>query len=146
MRTLSKAGLAGLRLGLLVGNPRWIAELEKIRLPYNVGVLTQASAEFALKHYEVLRQQTALIRNERSSLFDALNAIESLQVWNSEANFILFRTAQGKARELYDAMREHGVLIRCLDGVHPLLQDCLRVTVGTAAENQAFLKVLSELM
>lgn len=146
MRTLSKAGLAGLRLGLLVGNPRWIAELEKIRLPYNVGVLTQASVEFALRHYEVLRQQTALICNERASLYQNLTALDGLQVWDSEANFLLFRTAPGKARELYDALRERGVLIRCLDGAHPLLQDCLRVTVGTAAENQAFLDTLSALI
>lgn len=146
MRTLSKAGLAGLRLGLLVGNPRWIAELEKIRLPYNIGVLTQASAEFALQHFEVLREQTTLICEERSNLFEALGKLDGLQVWGSEANFILFRAAAGNARELYDAMRERGILIRCLDGAHPLLKDCLRVTVGTAAENQAFLKTLSELL
>lgn len=146
MRTLSKAGLAGLRLGLLVGGPRWIAELEKIRLPYNIGVLTQASVEFALQHFDVLREQTTLICEERSNLFEALGKLDGLQVWNSEANFILFRTAPGKARELYDAMREHGILIRCLDGAHPLLKDCLRVTVGTAAENQAFLKTLTELL
>jgi len=146
MRTLSKAGLAGLRLGLLVGNPRWIAELEKIRLPYNIGVLTQASAEFALKHYEVLRQQTALIRDERANLYKDLSAIEELKVWKSEANFILFRTQPGKARAVFDGLREHHILIRCLDGAHPLLKDCLRVTVGSAAENEAFLKELKAVL
>jgi len=146
MRTLSKAGLAGLRLGLLVGNPRWIAELEKIRLPYNIGVLTQASAEFALKHYEVLRQQTALIRDERANLYKDLSAIEELKVWKSEANFILFRTQPGKARAVFDGLRENHILIRCLDGAHPLLKDCLRVTVGSAAENEAFLKELKAVL
>jgi len=146
MRTLSKAGLAGLRLGLVVGDPRWIAELEKIRLPYNIGVLTQASAEFALQHYEVLRQQTALIRQERASLYSGLTAIDELTVWESEANFILFRTRPGNARTVFNALREHGILIRCLDGAHPLLTDCLRVTVGSAAENQAFLKELMKVL
>ena len=142
MRTLSKAGLAGLRLGLLVGNPRWIAELEKIRLPYNIGVLTQASAEFALKHYDVLRQQTVLIREERANLYKELSAIETLTVWQSEANFILFRTQQDQAKAVFEGLREHHILIRCLDGAHPLLKDCLRVTVGSAAENEAFLREL----
>jgi len=146
MRTLSKAGLAGLRLGLLVGNPRWIAELEKIRLPYNIGVLTQASAEFALKHYEVLRQQTALIRDERANLYKDLSAIAELKVWQSEANFILFRTQPGQARAVFDGLREKHILIRCLDGAHPLLKDCLRVTVGSAAENEAFLKELKAVL
>jgi histidinol-phosphate aminotransferase len=146
MRTLSKAGLAGLRLGLLVGNARWINELEKIRLPYNIGVLTQVSAEFALKHFDVLREQTALICKERGRLFSALKSLGDLQVWDSEANFILFRTEPGRARALYDALCERGVLIRCLDGAHPLLADCLRVTVGTASENEAFLKALAELL
>ncbi|MEH6357404.1 MAG: histidinol-phosphate transaminase [Pseudomonadales bacterium] len=146
MRTLSKAGLAGLRLGLLVGHPRWIAELEKIRLPYNIGVLTQASAEFALQHYDVLRQQTAMIREERTILYAGLTAIDGLTVWKSEANFILFRTQPGKARAVFDALREHRILIRCLDGAHPLLADCLRVTVGSAAENQAFLTELNDIL
>lgn len=146
MRTLSKAGLAGLRLGLLIGHPRWIAELEKIRLPYNIGVLTQASAEFALQHFEVLRQQTSLIREQRSKLFDDLSAIGELTVWHSEANFILFRTQPNKARAVYDDLCEHRILIRCLDGAHPLLKDCLRVTVGSAAENEAFLKELKAVL
>lgn len=146
MRTLSKAGLAGLRLGLLIGHPRWIAELEKIRLPYNIGVLTQASAEFALQHYDVLRQQTTLIREQRASLYSGLTAIDGLTVWESEANFILFRTQPGQARAVFDALREHRILIRCLDGAHPLLADCLRVTVGSAAENQAFLTELNEVL
>ena len=146
MRTLSKAGLAGLRLGLLVGHPRWIAELEKIRLPYNIGTLTQASAEFALQNYEILRQQTDLICQERTVLYDGLNTIDELTVWPSEANFILFRTQQGRAEAIYNALRERHILIRCLHGAHPLLADCLRVTVGSAAENQTFLKVLREVL
>ena len=146
MRTLSKAGLAGLRLGLLVGHPRWIAELEKIRLPYNIGVLTQASAEFALQNYDVLRQQTMLIREQRARLYDGLTAFDELTVWQSEANFILFRTRPGRARAIFDALRERRILIRCLDGAHPLLTDCLRVTVGSAAENQAFLQELNAVL
>lgn len=146
MRTLSKAGLAGLRLGLLVGHPRWIAEFEKIRLPYNIGVLTQASAEFALEHYDVLAAQTAQIRDERSKLYDELSAIAGLTVWKSEANFVLLRTADGQARAIFEGLRERGILIRCLDGGHSLLKDCLRVTVGSADENKAFLEAFKALL
>lgn len=146
MRTLSKAGLAGLRLGLLVGHPRWLDELEKIRLPYNIGALTQVSAKFALQHFDVLRLQTRLIREERARLYDRLKAIDALTVWKSEANFILFRTKPGQARVIFDALLERRILIRCLDGAHPLLHDCLRVTVGSAAENKAFLTELNAII
>lgn len=146
MRTLSKAGLAGLRLGLLVGSPAWLNQIDKIRLPYNIGVLTQATAEFALKHFDVLQNQTETIRNERARLYQELNQLQSLTLWPSEANFVLFRTEQGRARELHQGLREKGVLIKCLDGAHPMLKDCLRVTVGTAEENQQFLQALKELL
>lgn len=142
MRTLSKAGLAGLRLGLLIGKPGWLAEFEKIRLPYNIGILTQASAEFALKNFDVLLEQTRLIREERANLYRQLGAIDGLTVWPSEANFILFRTQPGRAQAVFEGLREHHILIRCLDGAHPLLKDCLRVTVGSPDENKAFLREL----
>lgn len=146
MRTLSKAGLAGLRLGLLVGSPAWLSQIDKIRLPYNIGVLTQATAEFALKHFDVLQHQTETIRTERARLYRELEKLEGLTLWSSEANFVLFRTEQGRARGLHQGLRDKGILIKCLDGAHPMLVDCLRVTVGTAEENNQFLKALSELL
>jgi histidinol-phosphate aminotransferase len=142
MRTLSKMGLAGLRLGLLAGPPAWLDAFDKVRLPYNVNVLSQASAEFALRHAEVLEGQTSEIRSERDRVGRALAAIDGVRVYPSEANFLLLRTPPGRAVAWFDGLRERGVLIKKLDGAHPLLADCLRPTVGTPAENDAFLDAL----
>ena len=98
MRTLSKFGLAGLRLGFLTGPPQWLAEMEKLRLPYNVNVLTQASAEFALKHHRVFDEQTRQICASREKLFSELVALDGVTPYPSEANFILFRYRRGARR------------------------------------------------
>lgn len=144
MRTLSKVGLAGLRLGFLAGRPEWITEIDKLRLPYNINVLTQASAEFALTHYDVFREQTELLRHERKRLTEQLQTLALDKVWPSEANFVLVRTASGEARSVFEALKKQNVLIKCLDGAHPLLKDCLRLTVGTPAENQTLLEALEQ--
>jgi histidinol-phosphate aminotransferase len=146
LRTVSKMGLAGLRLGLLVGPQDWLGEIDKTRLPYNIGVLTQASAEFALEHQEVLDAQTAQIRADRATMFAALQALPDLTVYPSEANFILFRAPAGRATELFDGLRSRGVLIKNLSAAGGALRDCLRVTVGAPAENDAFLRALRELL
>ncbi len=142
MRTVSKMGLAGLRLGYLVGPPRWIEEIDKTRLPYNVNVLTQASAAFALRHKAVLDEQTGRIRAERARLFGRLSAMAGVEPYPSEANFILLRLSAGRASVAFETLRASGVLVKNLDGAHPLLADCLRVTVGKPEENDAFLVAL----
>ncbi|MEW6330974.1 MAG: histidinol-phosphate transaminase [Pseudomonadota bacterium] len=142
MRTLSKQGLAGLRLGVLAGPRPWLAEFDKVRLPYNIGVLTQASAEFALARLALMEEQAGQIRAEREKLFKALSALEGVQAWPSRANFILFRLEPGKADRVFDCLRTRGVLIKNLNPSGGMLGNCLRVTVGTPAENAAFLKVL----
>ncbi|HEY5791063.1 MAG TPA: histidinol-phosphate transaminase [Gammaproteobacteria bacterium] len=142
MRTLSKLGLAGLRLGLLAGAPAWLDQFEKLRLPYNVGVLNQVSAAFALEHAAVFAEQTARIRAERGRLQAALAALPGLTAYPSRANFILLRVPPGRARELHAALRDAGVLVKLLDGAGPQLADCLRVTVGRPDENDAFLAAL----
>ena len=142
MRTLSKLGLAGLRIGFLVGRPEWIAELEKVRMPYNVGTLAQAGAVFFLQHQDQLRAQAARIRQDRELLRQALAQCADIQQWPSAANFILFRVTNRSARDIHARLLAQGVLIKNLDGAHPLLRDCLRVTVGTATENQAFITAL----
>ncbi|MFO1430397.1 MAG: histidinol-phosphate transaminase [Candidatus Competibacteraceae bacterium] len=139
MRTLSKMGLAGLRLGLLVGAPCWLDEFEKLRLPYNINILTQVSADFALLHQTVLLEQASRIRAERAALFVALNALPGIRAFPSETNFILVRTPAGQANRLFESLREGGILVKNLSAGGDLLRDCLRVTVGTAEENQAFL-------
>jgi histidinol-phosphate aminotransferase len=98
MRTVSKMGLAGLRLGYLAGPADWLEQIDKVRLPYNINVLTQASAAFALRHRATLDEQTARIRADRATLFDALAAIDGLSPYPSDANFILLRTAPGPGR------------------------------------------------
>jgi histidinol-phosphate aminotransferase len=142
LRTVSKLGLAGLRLGYLVGAPAWLEEIDKLRLPYNIGALTQASAEFALDHYGMLQEQARRIRTDRQSLFEALQTVPGVTAYPSQANFILFRVEAGRAVEIFERLKQVGVLIKNLDGSHPALQDCLRVTVGTPEENRAFLSAL----
>ena len=142
MRTVSKLGLAGLRLGLLAGPSDLVAEVDKTRLPYNIGSLTQASARFALAHRDLFAEQAGAIRAERTRLFTALEANKALQVWPSEANFILFKVPDGQAKAVHQGLIKAGVLIKCLHGAHPQLTDCLRVTIGKPEENDAFLQAL----
>lgn len=142
MRTVSKMGLAGLRLGYLAGPGDWIAEIDKIRLPYNINVLTQTSAAFALRYKAVLDEQTRRIRGERSRLFDLLSAIDGILPYPSEANFILLRAPGGRAGEIFENLKALGVLVKNLNSAHSLLADCLRVTVGQPQENDSFISAL----
>jgi histidinol-phosphate aminotransferase len=144
MRTVSKMGLAGLRLGYMAGPSEWIDEIDKTRLPYNINVLTQASAAFALRHKQVFDAQTDAIREQRGVLMQALSDLDGVDPYPSEANFILVRTASGQAGAVFDGLKQRGVLIKRLDGTHPLLVDCLRITVGTPGENHALLAALRE--
>jgi len=144
MRTVSKLGLAGLRLGYLCGGPELIGQLDKIRLPYNINVLTQASAEFALKHKALFDQQTRLICAERARVFAELHALDGITPYPSAANFILFRTPTGRANELFAALKQQGVLIKNLSPQGGILTDCLRVTIGKPDENVAFLSALNQ--
>jgi histidinol-phosphate aminotransferase len=144
LRTLSKMGLAGLRMGVLAGSPVWLNELDKIRLPYNINILTQASAEFALRHYDVLEAQAARLRENREQLLAALGVLNGVTVYPSRANFILFRVPAGRAPEIFESIKAQGVLIKSMHGASPLLADCLRVTVSTPEENQAFLTALQQ--
>lgn len=142
LRTVSKMGLAGLRLGVLAGPADWLGEIDKVRLPYNINVLTQASALFALEHKTILDEQTEQIRRDRAQLFMALAAIEGIAPFPSEANFILFRAPSGRAGAVFESLKSQGVLIKNLSTAGERLQDCLRVTVGTPEENTAFLAAL----
>ncbi|MGE0384868.1 MAG: histidinol-phosphate transaminase [Gammaproteobacteria bacterium] len=144
MQTLSKLGLAGLRVGMAFGEAALIHELEKLRLPYNIGVLAQIAAAVVLEAPGVLDAQAAAIRAGREHLETELRRLPEFTVWPSRTNFILMRTAPGRARPIHAGLRERGVLIKLLDGSHPRLRDCLRVTVGTQAENAAFMAALHE--
>jgi histidinol-phosphate aminotransferase len=140
LRTLSKLGLAGIRLGYLAGDPEWIAEFDKLRPPYNVNVLTLATADLMLENLSILDAQAAMLRSERSKLAAALQATRGVTAFPSAANFILFRVAAPD--RVFAGLKERGILIKNVSAMHPLLAGCLRVTVGTAAENEAFIKAL----
>ncbi len=142
MRTFSKLGMAGLRLGFLAGAPAWLEQLEKLRLPYNVGVLPQIVGAKLLEHHDILLAQAECIKQERVKLFAAISGLMEVKVFPSEANFILFRVA--RATMVFEGLKQRGVLIKNLNGGHPALSDCLRVTVGTAEENQKFIAALQE--
>ena len=141
MRTLSKSGLAGLRLGLVAGGREWLEHVDKVRLPYNVNVLTQIVAEEALEHRALLEEQAAAIRAERSRLSAELAHVAE-KVYPSAANFILFRIAE--AQRVFAELKSRGILVKNLHGSHPALENCLRVTVGTADENDRFLGALKD--
>jgi len=140
LRTLSKLGLAGIRLGYMAGAAEWIREIDKLRPPYNVNVLTLAAADFLLDHLPVLQAQATELRSERGRLAAALAAQRGVTVFESAANFLLFRVAQPDA--VFAGLKERGILIKNVSKMHRLLAGCLRVTVGTPAENDAFLQGL----
>ena len=200
MRTCSKWGLAGARLGYLAAQPVWTEPLDRIRPPYNISVLDAEATRFALQHFEVFAQQTAALCEARTTLAVRLQALVGSQgslgangldtVYPSAANFVLVRVAdvvageatpavagghagarsgsvpagggQGssdapagtpatapvtqpsRASRVAAAMRERGVLIKDASRMHPLLANCLRLTVGTPAENEAMLAALAE--
>jgi histidinol-phosphate aminotransferase len=142
LRTLSKVGLAGLRLGYLVGHALWLREFDKARLPYNINTLTQLSAQFALAHADRLAGEAARICADRERLVAGLAALPGVTTYPSATNFILLRLPPGRAPAAHEALRRAGILVKDVHGSHPLLADCLRVTVGTAAENDALLAAL----
>lgn len=143
MRTVSKMGLAGLRLGMLAGPEKWVSEIDKVRLPYNINILTQVTAEFALRHADVFEQQAATIRQQRDWLFTHLCGFSELKVYPSRANFILVRLLKGEATAVFEALKKQGILIKNLHPAGGVLSQCLRITVGEVEENQSFIAALS---
>jgi histidinol-phosphate aminotransferase len=141
VRTVSKLGLAGLRLGVAIAPPGWVRELDKLRMPYNVNVLTAAAADLLLEHHDVFERQTAAIVAERARIEAALDAMPGMRRFPSAANFVLVRVADGP--RAFEALRQRGILVRTFHGSHPLLAHCLRLTVGTPDENTRMLDALA---
>jgi len=137
MRTLSKFGLAGIRLGYMLGRAELIAEIDKVRPPYNISVLNCECALFALEHAEVFAEQAATLRRERGLLLAALRGLPGVRAWDSDANMILVRVPD--ALKTFEGMRSLGVLIKNVSKMHPLLANCLRLTVGSADDNARML-------
>ena len=141
LRTLSKSGMAGLRLGMLIAHPHWVEQLEKVRLPYNINSLTQCSAEFYLEHHHIMQQQAEQILAQRKVVLERLTNQLGVRPYPSDANFILFKP-EGDAERIHNHLKAQGVLIKNLCHTTPALQNCLRVTIGTEPENNRFLEAL----
>jgi histidinol-phosphate aminotransferase len=142
MRTLSKFGLAGIRLGYLMGPQALIAHIDKVRPPYNVSVLNCECALFALEHEAVFAAQALEIRAQRAMLLKALAKLPGVRVFPSEANMILLRVPD--VRQTFDALKQRKILVKNVSTLHPLLANCLRLTVGTPDENRQMLAALQE--
>jgi histidinol-phosphate aminotransferase len=140
LRTLSKFGLAGVRLGYLAGPAALIDEVDKVRPPYNIGALNAEATLFALENAAVFARQAALLRGERARLQKELAATPGVTAFPSEANMILVRVPA--AATVFQGMKSRGVLVKNVEGLHPLLADCLRLTVGTAEENSLMIDAL----
>jgi histidinol-phosphate aminotransferase len=142
MRTMSKFGLAGVRIGYLMGAAALVAEVDKLRPPYNVSVLNAEAALFALEHAEVYAAQAATLRAERERLFTLLQGLPGVRPYPSQANMILARVPDAAAA--FAGMKQRGVLVKNVSAMHPLLADCLRLTVGTPEENRLMFEALRD--
>jgi histidinol-phosphate aminotransferase len=140
MRTLSKFGLAGVRLGYMMGPKALVAEIDKVRPPYNISVLNAECALFALEHAEVFAEQAKDLREQRARLLKELAALAGVKPFPSEANMILVRVPD--AAKTFEGLKAQGVLIKNVSKMHPLLANCLRLTVGTAQENTQLLAAM----
>jgi len=140
MRTLSKFGLAGARIGYMMGPKALIAEIDKVRPPYNISVLNCETALFALEHEAVFAAQAKSLRDERARIQAALARLPGVKSWPSDANMILVRVPD--AQNTFDGMKSRGVLVKNVSKMYPLLANCLRLTVGTADENAQMLAAL----
>ncbi|MFZ2739574.1 MAG: histidinol-phosphate transaminase [Burkholderiaceae bacterium] len=140
LRTLSKFGLAGVRLGYMMGPQALIAEIDKVRPPYNISVLNYECALFALEHAEVFAAQAKDICKQRDFISQTLATWPTVKAWPSDANMILIRVPD--AQKTFEGMKNRSVLVKNVSKMHPLLAQCLRLTVGSAEENQQMLDAL----
>ena len=147
MRTLSKFGLAGVRLGYMLAPQALLHEVDKLRPPYNISVLNAECALFALAHADTFAEQAATIRAERARLIQGLLAISGATPFPSDANMVLVRWAGGdaQAQAVFEGLKARKVLVKNVSKMHPLLSACLRLTVGTPAENTLLLDALRDL-
>ena len=146
LRTVSKIGMAGLRLGYVCGRPEWIGSFNKTRSPFNISVLTEAVAIKLLQNKAVLDAQAANVLEERERVRADLARLPGLTVYPSAANFLLVKVTGGKGAgtRAFDSMKAQGVLVKDFSGGHPLLENCLRLTIGTPAENRAMIDALRQ--
>ncbi|WP_157266076.1 histidinol-phosphate transaminase [Azohydromonas aeria] len=140
MRTLSKFGLAGVRLGYMAGAAALVHEIDKVRPPYNISALNAEATLFALEHADEFARQAAVLREQRSQLLQQLRDLPGAHPYPSEANMILVRVPD--AKQAFEGMKSRGVLVKNVSALHPLLGNCLRLTVGTPDENRLMIDAL----
>jgi histidinol-phosphate aminotransferase len=144
MRTLSKFGLAGVRIGYMMGRKDLIEQVEKVRPPYNISVLNVEAALFAIEHADEFSRQAQSIKAERERVIAALATMPGARAYPSQANMILVRV--NDAAGTFNALKARGILIKNVAGLHGLLANCIRLTVGLPSENDALIAALSELL
>lgn len=144
LRTFSKLGWAGLRLGYLLGEAETIAQLNKVRMPYNINALTQTSVLFLLDHFDRFERQCAEICRERERMLAVLKSIEGLEPVASQTNFLLVRV--DGAEEVFERLKAAGILVKSMHHGGGLLANCLRITIGTKEENSAVVAALREIL
>jgi histidinol-phosphate aminotransferase len=142
MRTVSKWGLAGLRLGYMAGSATWLEQLEKIRPPYNVNVMTDSVAQYCLAHETVFAQQCTIMCEQRDRLYAAVSALPGVTAFVSDANFVLARFANSQAT--YQGLKSDGLLVKDMSFMHASLKNCLRLSVGTPAQTTALVTSLQK--
>jgi histidinol-phosphate aminotransferase len=142
LRTLSKFGLAGVRMGYLAGAAPLVEQIDKVSPPYNISGLNAAATLFALEHAEVFAEQATVLRRERQRLMIALRGMGGVTVFPSEANMILVRVPDSK--RAFEGLKQRKVLVKHIAGLHPLLANCLRLTVGAPEENTMMIDALKE--
>ena len=150
MRTMSKFGLAGARIGYVIGRKALIAEMDKVRPPYNISVLNAECGLFALEHIDVFASQAKDIVTQRAIILESLGRMPGVRAYRSDANMVLVRLSPKSGSDakladtVFNRLKTRGILVKNVSGMHPLLIDCLRITVGTAEENEAMLTALKE--
>ncbi|MGQ0793415.1 MAG: histidinol-phosphate transaminase [Deltaproteobacteria bacterium] len=144
LRTLSKIGFAGLRLGILFAHEALAREVNKVRMPYNVNSLTQRAAEVVLANFEFVGENIQLIIRERDRVSEALRQMRGAEVFPTDANFVLMRV--GDADDVFERLAHRGILVRNFHSAGGRLANCLRVTIGAPHENDALLAAIGDIL
>ena len=141
MKTVSKIGLAGIRVGYLIGEDYIIKNINKLRLPFNINTLSQKISEFSVENSNYLNNQTNAIIKLRELLISKMEGIDKIKVYKSKTNFILFKVLSGTADDIFKSLISKKILIKNMSNT-PGLKNCLRVTVGSEKENNLFIQSL----
>jgi histidinol-phosphate aminotransferase len=141
MKTFSKIGLAGIRLGYLFGDKCIIENINKLRLPFNINSLSQKISELAIENNQHLEIQINEICELRDKLLKNMKEINEIRVFESKTNFVLFKALSGTADDIFKSLLSDKILIKNMTNA-PGLKNCLRVTVGSENENKIFIQSL----